>query len=67
MPVMTYRATPAERPKLRLAMHTVLLLRLARLHSSGDVARSRLGATSPAWKAFSDNKTKIRTEKQPPG
>lgn len=38
---------------------------LARRDKVTQTVRARLSATSPEWKAFSDNKTNIRVEKQP--
>lgn len=38
---------------------------LARRDAVTRAVRARLTATSPEWKAFADNKQKLRTEKQP--
>jgi hypothetical protein len=38
---------------------------LARRDATTRTVRARLTATSPEWKAYADNKQKLRTEKQP--
>ncbi|HEY3695326.1 hypothetical protein [Phenylobacterium sp.] len=38
---------------------------LAHRDPTTRAVRARLAATSPEWKAFADNKQKLRTEKQP--